>query len=250
VIVSDVIWDCHCHLSFLGDDEAEALVKGHPRHRWIMGGYQPSEWEQQVHLKKQAPQQLETCYGLHPWYVKSAEFELGRDLEALKIWSHQAQWIGEVGLDFHGDDASIKKDLQINVFEQQLEMSSQQAFVFHIVQAHGKALEILNNYSVRGFVHSFSGSIEVAERYLQEGILLSFGPGVLNPDFKKARETVTALPLEGLLIESDTPSHPLDEADPVSQLEKVYAEVAQLRGVSVEQLQEQVAQNLQGLMGS
>ncbi len=239
--------DCHCHLSFLNGDEAQNIIVAQPDHQWLMGGYQPSEWEEQVRLKKAHPTQLKTCYGLHPWYVKSDEFNLFRDMEALKIWADQADLIGEVGLDFHGDDPSIKKDLQMNVFEQQLDFSSGQPFVFHVVQAHGKALEILNNYSVKGFVHSFSGSIEVAERYFSEGILLSFSTSILNENFKKGREAVEQLPIEALLIESDTPSHPLDEDNPVDNLERVYAEVAKIRQIEVEELASQVATNLEKL---
>ncbi len=244
---SNPVWDCHCHLSFLENEDSENLISSNPNVQWILGGYQPSEWEHQVHLKKRAPNNISTCYGLHPWYVKSDEFDLSRDLEALKIWGDQAQWIGEVGLDFFGDDAHLKKDLQINVFEQQLEMSSGQPFVFHVVQAHRKALEILNGYSVKGFVHSFSGSPEIADSYYNEGILLSFGPSILNDNFKKARESLVHLPIEAILVESDTPSHPLDEESPIANLELVYSEVARLKKISVDDLKIQVAINIENL---
>ncbi len=243
---SDIV-DCHCHLSFLSMHEADQTVQSNPNHFWILGGYQPSEWEAQVYLKKQFPKQIRSCYGLHPWYVKSDEFEISRDLEALKIWSAQADFLGEVGLDFFGDDAHLKKELQINVFEQQLDLSTGQPFVFHVVKAHGKALEVLNNFSVKGFVHSFSGSIEVAEKYFAEGILLSFGPNILNENFKKGRQAVAELPKEALLIESDTPGHPLDEEDPIENLNKVYEEVASLRQTSVDDLKAQVRLNLENL---
>ena len=134
------------------------------------------------------------------------------------------------------------------MFEKQLEISNSKPFVFHVVQAHGKALEILNNFSVKGFVHGFSGSIEVAEKYYAEGILLSFGPGILNENYKKARLALEELPLEAILIESDTPSHPVDEGHPVEILEKVYQEAANIRQISVDELKSQVRKNFSTLL--
>ena len=247
--MSDVI-DCHCHLSFLEEDQASQYISESPDHQWLMGGYQPSEWEHQVALKKKFPKNVMTAYGLHPWYVKSDEFNLDLDLEALKIWIDQSDWIGEVGLDFHGDENSLKKELQINVFEKQLELSGNKPFVFHFVQSHGKALEILNNYSVKGFVHGFSGSIEVAEQYYDCGILLSFGPGILSENYKKARAALQELPIESILLESDTPSHPVDDGHPVEILEKVYKEAASLRGIGIEELKVQVSENFKALLST
>ena len=239
--------DCHCHLSFLEEERAFQYIKGAQNNQWLMGGYQPTEWEHQVALKKQYPNQILTSYGLHPWFVKSDEFNFDLDLEALKIWIDQADWIGEVGLDFHGEESTLKKELQINVFEKQLELSTSMPFVFHIVQAHGKALEILNNYSVKGFVHGFSGSIEVADKYFTEGILLSFGPGILNENYKKARAALKELPIEAILIESDTPSHPVDDGHPIEVLEKVYKQASLIREISVEDLKVQVNRNFSKL---
>lgn len=228
--------------------EAEELIKNASSDQaWVMGGYQPTEWEAQLTLKKQYPDRIKTCYGLHPWFIKSDEFDLSLDLEALKIWSDQADLIGEVGLDFFGDAQHLKKDTQINVFEKQLDVIQGKPFVFHIVQAHGKALEILNDHNVKGFVHSFSGSIEMAEQYISHGILLSFGTNILNKNFKKAREVIKEIPLGSLLIESDTPSHALDEECPLGNLDKVYKEAALIRGISVEELKNQVQSNFQKL---
>ena len=243
------VLDCHCHLSFMSLEEAKSVLSNAPEdQQWIFGGYQPSEWEAQIELKKLYPDRFQTCFGLHPWYIKSSEFDLARDIESLKLWADQADFIGEVGLDFFGDESILKKDMQLNVFEQQLELNTTKPFVLHIVQAHGKALDILKNYSIKGFVHSFSGSIEVAEKYLSHNILLSFGPNILNENFKNARETLAKLPLEAILIESDTPSNAIDENNPLDKLQKVYEEAAKIKEIDVEDLKQQVIQNFKSLI--
>ena len=102
--------DSHSHLSFLSTHEGEEIITGAPDElSWVLGGYQPSEWEAQLALKQKFPERIKTCYGLHPWFVRSEEFNLSLDLEALKIWSDQADFIGEVGLDFFGDPQVLKK---------------------------------------------------------------------------------------------------------------------------------------------
>ena len=242
-------YDCHSHLSFLEIDVAEKIILKAPQEKkWLMGGYQPSEWKYQVALKNKFPDRILTCFGLHPWFIKSDEFSMSQDFEELKVWQDQADFIGEVGLDFFGDENDLKKDIQITTFEKQLEISSSKAFVFHIVQAHGKALEILKGHRVKGFIHSFSGSIEVAEQYASLGLLLSFGPSLLNKNFKKAREALRELPLQSILVESDSPSNSLDERNPNEMYVKVIKEVASIKKISAEELESQVFKNMEKLL--
>lgn len=244
-----MIIDCHCHLSFLSMQEVHDILKRAPaEQKWVLGGYQPSEWESQAAIRHEFSDRIYTCFGLHPWFIKSDEFSNDRDFEALKIWSDQADFIGEVGLDFFGDASVLKKDIQIHMFEKQLELARHKPIVFHIVQAHGKALEILKDHSVRGFVHSFSGSIEVAEQYVDQGLLLSFGNNILNENYIKAKETVENLPLESILVESDTPSHALDDGDPLNVLDDVYGKVAEIKNISVQELKVQVQKNFKKLL--
>jgi len=122
-------------------------------------------------------------------------------------------------------------------------------FVLHVVQAHGKALDLLKDYEVKGFVHGYSGSTEVAEQYFDMGILLSFGTGVLNENFKKARQAVKDLPAEAILIESDTPSSHDDRGDSLDLRMQVLNEVAKIRQVTVEELERQVSINIKSVLG-
>ncbi|MCJ8276468.1 MAG: TatD family hydrolase, partial [Bdellovibrionales bacterium] len=105
-----------------------------------------------------------------------------------------------------------------------------------------------DKYSVTGFVHSFSGSYEVGKRYFDQGILLSFGPGVLSKNFIKARECLKKLPLEALLIESDAPYTRDDQSDPVKTFFSVAEEVAKIKEIKVDLLFEKVEENFKRLM--
>lgn len=241
------ILDCHCHLSMLPTTVTAPLIQAAPTNkRWVLGGYDPKDWRLQLELKKKHPEKLRTAFGLHPWYVKSEYFELDRDFEQLKELIFQADLVGEIGLDFSGDSDQQKKQLQHEVFERQLSFGGDRPYAFHIVQAHGAALTLLKDYSLRGFVHSFSGSVEVAEKYFAEGILLSFGPSILNENFKRSREALEALPLEAILIESDFPSAEAGQ-DANKILMDVATEVAKIKSVDRDQLFHQVESNFNGL---
>ena len=54
-------------------------------------------------------------------------------------------------------------------------------------------------------VHSFSGSLEVAERYIQLGLYISFSGSLTKPHHKKSRHAAAVLPIERLLVETDAP---------------------------------------------
>jgi TatD DNase family protein len=155
-----------------------------------------------------------------------------------------------VGLDFYGDKSLLKKELQMHVFEEQLDLATQHPVVLHVVQAHGAALNILKDFSLKGFVHNFTGSIEVAEQYLDQGILLSFGTSLLKEHFKNAQESFRKLPLEAILLESDSPSDPLDTSDPVEIYNQVIHRAAEIKALSEEEVREQISKNILSLQNS
>jgi len=213
-----------------------------------MGGYSPEDWLAQEKVKEQNPNLFYSAYGLHPWYVRSPEFKLQEDLEQLKTYVDRADFIGEVGLDYSENGMDLKKEIQLHTFETQLDLGYDRPYVFHIVQAHGPALNLLKDYRVKGFVHGFSGALEVAQAYWDLGISLSFGPQILNPQFKKAREVLKEIPLSFLLLESDAPKDNMDESDPTSLYFQVVREAASIKGMAQGDLVEQVTENLEKLL--
>ena len=127
--------------------------------------------------------------------------ELNRLISHPKVVS-----IAEIGLDYHYDDTP--KDIQKKWFELQLDLAEQNNMpvCIHDREAHGDVVSILSQHkNVRGMLHSFSGSRETAEQLLNLGWYISIS-GVVT--FKNARsivEVVESLPLDRMLIETDTP---------------------------------------------
>jgi TatD DNase family protein len=125
--------------------------------------------------------------------------------------------IGELGLDFHREQAS--RSDQMRVLEGQLEIVKEinKPIVIHCRDAHAAFLPVitawLKSYSPPenrspGVLHCFSLDAESARPYLEMGFYVSIGAYIGYPSSAKLRETVKTLPPERLLIETDCPFLP------------------------------------------
>ena len=114
--------------------------------------------------------------------------------------------IAEIGLDYHYDDTP--RDIQKKWFELQLDLAKQNDMpvCIHDREAHGDVVEILKRHKgVKGMLHSFSGSRETAEELLKLGFYISVSGVVTFKNAVKLVEVVETLPLDRMLIETDTP---------------------------------------------
>lgn len=241
--------DSHIHLSFLPPaelmkyfQEADQLnIKA-----CALGGYDHPDWLKQIELKKSYPQ-VKTCFGLHPWVIQEASNE-----ELERQWSHlislalKADAIGEAGIDrFRTQDEGIIQK-QKDYFLKSLRIAKEyhKPVVLHVVQAHEMALRAIDQVEDSfGIAHSFSGSVEIAREYLKRGFLISVGPRILGDGFHHLKDSVAALDLKQLLIESDAPhdlSHPSVDT---KELHKVAEKVAELKGCAKEDVIEQTTEN-------
>jgi len=167
----------------------------------------PADWRRQLELG--GPGWL-PCFGLHPWFVARAEeAACEAALAELVEMLPRAIALGELGLD-HGprtEKASYAR--QRRYFERQLDLARERdmAIVLHVVRAHGEVLDILaeHGHEWRGMVHAFSGSAEVAARYIRLGLTISVGGAVTRPGYLKLKNAIGHIPLTHLVVESDAP---------------------------------------------
>ena len=164
-------------------------------------------FERAVELGKKY-ESVYTAIGTHPhdarFYDDKAEDRIKTLVESERVIA----W-GEIGLDFHYDNSP--RDVQIEVFKRQLHAARDcdLPVVIHTREAESETIEILKSaYSGanrRGIFHCFSGSMELAQRAVELGFLISFS-GIVT--FKKAdelRAVAKQVPLDRLLIETDCP---------------------------------------------
>jgi len=149
-----------------------------------------------------------TAIGTHPHDARLYDDAAEEKIKNLIDNEHVIAW-GEIGLDFHYDNSP--RDVQVEVFKRQLRAAREcdLPIVIHTREAEAETIEILQSEyegaARRGVFHCFSGSMELANRAIEIGFMISFS-GIVT--FKKAeelREIAKQVPLDRLLIETDCP---------------------------------------------
>lgn len=143
--------------------------------------------------------------GVHPedcggWQDSHVD-ELRRLAGASKVAA-----IGEIGLDYYWKDNP--RELQQKVFRAQMALAEELGLpvIVHDREAHGDSLAIVKEFPlVRGVFHCFSGSVEMARELVDLGWMLSFTGVLTYKNARKAVEAAQAVPLDRLMIETDSP---------------------------------------------
>ena len=193
--------------------------------------------------------------GLHPEDVKTYTPE-GWDMICRLAEHPKVVGIGETGLDYYWDTST--KDAQKVLFEQHIDLAKQlhKPLVIHDREAHGDTLEILkrtNAKEVGGILHAFSGSVEMAMEVIKMGFYIGLGGPVTFKNARKAVEVAQAIPLEYLVIETDCPyMAPVPfrgKRNEPMLVQHTAAKIAELRGISVDELIEATYQNGKRIYG-
>ena len=113
--------------------------------------------------------------------------------------------IGEIGLDYHYTDKN--KELQHEVFKKQLDIASKYSMpiVVHSRDSISDAYNILSQYNLRGSIHCFSSSLEMAQKFIKLGYKIGVGGVVTFKNGKKIQNIVENISLNDILLETDSP---------------------------------------------
>ena len=191
-----------------------------------------------------------TTVGVHPHEARLLDDELYAKLQDLSQHPKVIAW-GEIGLDYHYDNSP--REVQREAFKKQLRMARERGLPvsIHTREAEADTLAILDeewrDSGLGGVIHCFTGTRAFAEAAVELGFLISFS-GVVT--FKKAedlRETARALPLEKILIETDSPFlAPIPyrgrRNEPAYVVETARA-FAELRGTTAEEIGRETSEN-------
>ena len=161
--------------------------------------------------------------------------------------------VGEIGLDYYWDKEN--RDLQKMWFIRQLELARQLDLpvIIHSREAAADTMEIMKQYAgeLSGVIHCFSYSLEQAREYVKMGFYLGIGGVVTFKNAKKLKEVVQEIPLEALVLETDSPylAPVPNRGKRNSSLNLVYVaeEIAGLKGISYEEVVRQTTENAKKL---
>ncbi len=146
--------------------------------------------------------------GIHPHEAKLATTAHYEELANLAKHPKFLAW-GEIGLDYHYDHSP--REVQQRVFTEQFERARVAAkpIIIHCREAWPDCLALLEKHwsssGMGGIFHCFSGTLEEARRGIEMGFLISFAGNVTYPKAQNLRDVAAALPLESILIETDSP---------------------------------------------
>jgi TatD DNase family protein len=145
--------------------------------------------------------------GVHPHDAKSMDNKTTEILSDLAA-NTKVKAIGEIGLDYHYDFSP--REVQKQRFMEQIDLAKQLKLpiIVHDRESHGDIMDIFNKMNVSGMggvLHSFSGSVEMARECLKLGFYLSISGPLTFKNNVKTVEVVREIPLDMLLIETDSP---------------------------------------------
>ena len=197
---------------------------------------------------------LHAAYGLHPlfldahepWHLQALEAQLDRDTRCVAV--------GECGLDHFMPDADHAR--QQFFFDAQLAIAAQRDFpvIVHARRALDAVIANLRRHpDLRGVVHSFSGSAQQAAQLWDRGFMLGIGGPVTYARAQRLRGIVARMPLQYLLLETDSPDQPdsawRGQRNEPARLPRILDEIAALRGQGREEIAAATRDNASRLFG-
>jgi len=246
--------DTHCHLDNLDSTPEEAVKQA--KKEGVETMITISVDKESFDFVSNAVTQLKNVYGtlgIHPHYASEFNANLEQSIRKMTRNNEKVIAIGETGLDYHYMNSS-EKDQQF-AFKKQLQIAVELDLpvVLHSRDAEADTISILKEISVPalGVAHSFSSSLKMAKSILDMGWYLGINGIVTFKNAQDLREIVRWIPLDRLLLETDspflTPVPFRGSSNSPSYIPVIASFIAELRKISLEHLAEKTSQNAKKL---
>ena len=245
--------DSHCHINdelyinnpaeYVKDAENMGVFE------FLVVGFDEKSSENALEIAKK----FKGCFaavGVHPSDAKKAQ---PGDLDKIKKLAKEDKVIaiGEIGLDYYWDkDEGVKKQ-QREYFIEQIKIANELnlPISIHCRDAIEDCLKILKENPVKrgGIMHCYAGSLEISSEFIKLGFLLGFGGTVTFKNSVRPKEVVANIPSDSYVLETDAPyltPHPYRGKENHSKyLYLIRDQIAELRGISPEQVEKETNEN-------
>ncbi len=248
--------DSHCHFDHrrFDQDRADAWLRA--RAAGVMAQVVPSitaaDW---TRVKQTCDNHsgLHPAYGLHPMFWHEHK---ETDPQQLRSWIEQEApvAVGECGLDFYMDNPNKQRQLELFTAQLELAMEFKLPVIIHARRAVDTVTNCLRGYpGLKGVLHSYSGSLQQAQRLMDMGFLLSFGGPITYLNASRLHKLVADLPLEAIMLESDAPDQPdsqhHNQRNEPAFLPSILKQVSAIRGEDPELVAARTTENAINLFG-
>ena len=202
--------DTHTHLfsSQFDEDRRQVVQKAIEQgvDKMLLPNINSETVEAMHQLCQDFPQHCYPMMGLHPCDVKD-DYE--QELEIVKFHLDKGKYVavGEIGIDLYWDKSTL--DIQKKAFRQQLIWAKEYDLpvAIHIRESFDAIFEVIeevNDQNLRGVFHCFTGTKEQGQKAIDMDFMLGIG-GVVTFKNSGLDKTLKELPLEKLLLETDSP---------------------------------------------
>lgn len=164
--------------------------------------------------------------------------------------------IGEIGLDYYWDKEPEVQKAQRYWFKRQLELARETKLpvIIHSRDAAADTMEVMRDAhaeEIPGVIHCYSYSKEMAQEFIRMGYYIGVGGVVTFKNAKKLKETVESIPLDRILLETDCPYMAPEPyrgtRNDSSNIPYVIAKIAELKGITAEEVEHVTEQNARKL---
>ena len=193
-------------------------------------------------LNQPDPEQSYYSYGIHPWTLDNADFQLEEAFVLLeeRLLSSNVLALGEAGLDKMHKESF---EQQIAIFERQIELSEalQKPMILHVVKSHNEILALRKKHKAKQpwILHGFNGTEQDIRQLTGQGLYLSVGESLLHSE-RKIYNSFRFIDLDYLFLETD-----MSEIG----IETIYEAAAKLLGIDIVVLKRRLFANFARLFG-
>ena len=196
--------DSHCHIndeSYLEDLDSvlDRMVENKVTKAMLVC-VSLDDYKRSLNIKKEGVE-FKKAIGVYPEYTDMDDKTFNEYVSLMK----KCDAVGEIGLDYHWYKDTKEKQKELFIKQIKIANDLNKPIIVHAREALADTYEILKKYPCRGVLHCYSGSSELAKEFVKLGYYISIGGPITFKNAKEPLEVVKSVPLDKLLIETDSP---------------------------------------------
>lgn len=233
-----IMVDTHCHIFSEYYDNIEEVINSMNGFMIVAGVDDKTNLEVVDLVNKY--EKVYGVIGIQPEEINKVTMDSYKIIEQ-NLNNPKIVGIGEIGLDYYWDDNH--KEEQKLVFRQLLDLADKyhKPVVIHSREAIQDTYDIINEYkNIKCVLHCYSSSLEMAQKFIKMGVKLGIGGVLTFKNAKKLVDVVKEIPLEYLLLETDspflTPEPYRGHQNRPQNIMLVAEKIAEIKGLSVDEV--------------
>ena len=200
-----MIIDTHCHIYYSEMENAEEIIIEAAKRdiHVILNGTDSISNKEILELSEK----YENVYASLGYFYTLADEITDEDISLLdkQLENDNVIAVGEIGLDYY--HTKDNRDNQIELFEKMLDLAEKHDLpvIVHSRKAIQDTFDLLKRHDVRGSLHSYNGSAEMAQEFIKLGFYIGIGGPVTHNNNKKIRKMLKRIDINHVLLETDSP---------------------------------------------